>query len=368
VSKAPSSAAATADPLFAMARAVLFRLDPERAHDAVLSLLDRPLLQRWVGRHYVADAPSEPCRLMGIDFPNPIGLAAGLDKNGDHIDALGALGFGSLEIGTVTPRPQPGNTTPRLFRLTSHDALINRMGFNNLGIDHLVSQVEKRRWQGPLGINIGKNASTPLEQAADDYVFGLERAYPVADWITVNISSPNTANLRDLQHGQALQQLLERLADARVALASRHGRQVPLAVKMAPDMPADSLDGFCESLVTHGIDALICGNTTNERAAVAGHRHAEESGGLSGAPLRELANTQLANVAQRLRGTGIVLIGAGGITSGDDAAEKRALGADLVQLYTGLIYRGPALVRDAINKTSGLTSPKPTNPDPTIPS
>lgn len=353
--QAPASATVTHDPLFRLARAVLFRLDPERAHDTVLSLLDRPRLQRWAGSHYAAEESGEPCRFMGIDFPNPIGLAAGLDKNGDHIDALAALGFGSLEIGTVTPKPQPGNQTPRLFRLPEHGALINRMGFNNHGIDHLVARVEKRTWQGPLGINIGKNAATPMEQAADDYVLGLERAYPVADWVTVNISSPNTANLRDLQHGHALEQLLERLANARAALASRHGRQVPLALKMAPDMPEDTLDGFCAALVTHGIDALICGNTTNERAGVAGHEHADESGGLSGGPLRELADAKLVDVAGRLAGSGIVLIGAGGVASGADAARKRALGADLVQLYTGLIYHGPALVRDAINHTHDTT-------------
>ena len=348
------------DPLFALGRAVLFELDPERAHELALSLLDRPAVQRAMRRRYAATGEANgsgevhaarPARCLGLEFGNRVGLAAGFDKNGDHIEALAALGFGALELGTVTPRPQPGNPRPRLFRLPPHGALINRLGFNNKGVDHLVSRVERRRWQGPLGINIGKNASTPLERAADDYIACLERVHPHADWVTVNISSPNTANLRELQHGEALARLLGRLGDARAALDTRHGRRVPLAVKIAPDMSETELDEFCATVREHGIDAVICGNTTREREAVAGHLYARESGGLSGAPLAALADARLAAVAERLAGSGIVLIGVGGISSGADAARKLALGAELVQLYSGLIFHGPALVRDCVTST-----------------
>ena len=343
------------DPLFALGRAVLFELDPERAHDLALSLLDRPAVQRLMRRRYgvaAGEGPSPPTvRCLGLDFANPVGLAAGLDKNGDHIEALAALGFGALEIGTVTPRPQPGNPRPRLFRLPAHGALINRLGFNNKGVDHLVERVERRRWQGPLGINIGKNATTPNERAAEDYLACLERVHPHADWVTVNISSPNTANLRELQHGEALARLLERLGEARAALDARHGRRVPLAIKIAPDMSEAELDGFCATVREHGIDAVISGNTTRERDAVAGHLYAREAGGLSGAPLTALADARLAALAERLSGSGVALIGVGGISSGADAARKLALGASLVQLYSGLIFHGPALVRDCTTAT-----------------
>ena len=353
------SAGATRDPLFALCRTVLFELDPERAHDLALALLDRPLVQRLVRRRYAVPERTGPTRRaadgvvrrLGIDFPNAVGLAAGLDKDGDHVDALGALGFGALEIGTVTPRPQPGNAAPRLFRLPLHGALINRLGFNNKGVEHLVAQVERRRWQGPLGINVGKNATTPLENAADDYVACLERVHPHADWVTVNISSPNTANLRELQHGEALTRLLTRLKEAQSALDTRHGRHVPLAVKIAPDMSDAELDGFCEAVRAHEIEAVISGNTTRERAPIAAHLHARESGGLSGAPLKALADERLAAVAERLAGSSVALIGVGGIGSGADAADKLARGADLVQLYSGLIFHGPALVRDCIAAT-----------------
>ena len=337
------------DPLFAIGRAILFELDPERAHDLALALLDRPSVQRLMRRRYAVEARS--VRRLGIDFPNPVGLAAGLDKNGDHVDALGALGFGSLEIGTVTPRAQPGNPTPRLFRLEGHGALLNRLGFNNKGVDHLVRQVERRRWRGPLGINVGKNATTPIERAADDYVACLERVYPHADWVTVNISSPNTANLRELQHGDALERLLERLKATQSALATRHARHVPLAVKIAPDLDDAGLDAFCTAARAHEIEAVISGNTTNGRDAVRHHLYARESGGLSGAPLKPLADERLAGTAARLAGSGTTLIGVGGISRGADAAAKLALGADLVQLYTGLIFHGPALVRDCVRAT-----------------
>ena len=382
------------DAFFALARAVLFELDPERAHDLAFSLLERAPLQRLLHRRYGAavhgadggrprdpaslgtgrgadgdrprstpplgtrrdearapdddDVRSSASRPLGIDFPNPIGLAAGFDKNGDHVDALGALGFGSLEIGTETPRPQSGNPVPRLFRLPLQRALINRMGFNNAGVDHLVRRVERRRWRGPLGINIGKNAATPLERAADDYVACLERVHPHADWVTVNISSPNTANLRALQHGDALERLLERLGSARSKLDSRHGRRVPLAVKIAPDMSDTELDDFCRIVRAHEIEAVICGNTTATRPGIADHVYAREAGGLSGAPLRTLADDRLSAVAERLAGSGIALIGVGGVTAGAHAAAKIARGADLVQLYSGLIFHGPALVRDCV--------------------
>ena len=359
-SSSGGSSRAPRDPLFALGRAVLFELDPERAHDLALALLDRPAVQRALRRRYaVTDGANGsdgahvggPARCLGLEFENRVGLAAGFDKNGDHIEALAALGFGALELGTVTPRPQSGNPRPRLFRLPPHGALINRLGFNNAGVDHLAGRVERRRWQGPLGINIGKNASTPLERAADDYLACLERVHPLADWVTVNISSPNTANLRELQHGEALSRLLGRLDDARAALDARHGRRVPLAVKIAPDMSEPELDDFCATVREHGIDAVICGNTTREREAVATHLYARESGGLSGAPLAALADARLVAVTERLAGSGIALIGVGGISSGADAARKLALGAELVQLYSGLIFHGPALVRDCVTST-----------------
>jgi len=347
------SAHPSADALFALGRSILFEMDPERAHDLALGLLDKPLVRRLMLRRYALEP--HPVRRLGIDFPNPVGLAAGLDKNGDHIDALGALGFGSLEIGTVTPRPQAGNPTPRLFRLTAHGALINRLGFNNKGVDHLVEQVQRRRWNGPLGINVGKNATTPIEHADDDYVSGLERVYPHADWVTVNISSPNTANLRELQHGDALQRLLARLKETQSGLATRHGRQVPIAVKIAPDLDDAGLDAFCAAAREHEIEAVISGNTTNGREPVRHHLHARETGGLSGAPLKPLADDRLAGVAARLAGSDATLIGVGGIARGRDAAHKLYLGADLVQLYTGFIFHGPALVRDCVRAIAAPT-------------
>ena len=291
------------------------------------------------------------------DMTHPSGSASSPASDPiSWVYALGALGFGALEIGTVTPRPQPGNPSPRVFRLPRHGALINRLGFNNAGVDHLVRQVERRRWRGPLGINVGKNAATPIERAADDYVACLERVHPHADWVTVNVSSPNTANLRELQHGEALARLLTRLKTAQSALDTRHGRHVPLAVKIAPDMTDAELDAFCAVVREHEIEAVISGNTTRERAAVAGHLHARETGGLSGAPLKGLADDRLRAVAERLEGSAVALIGVGGIASGADAADKLALGADLVQLYSGLIFHGPALVRDCIAATTATTA------------
>ena len=348
-----------ADRLWSLVRAALFELDPERAHDLALRATELPGARALTARRYGGAAADEtPVRVMGLELPNRIGLAAGLDKDGAHVDALGALGFGHLEVGTVTPRPQPGNPRPRMFRLQAHGALINRMGFNNAGVDALVARVSRRRWRGVLGVNVGKNASTPNERAVDDYVTCLERAWPVADYVAVNVSSPNTAGLRELQHGDALARLLDALADARERLATRHGVRRPIAVKIAPDMDDAALDGFADAAVRRGIDAIIVGNTTRDRPSVAGHLHAPEAGGLSGAPLRALADDRLAAARARLPGR-VALVGVGGVDSGAAAAGKIALGADLVQLYTGLIYRGPALVGEAVRMTSGA-GPSPT--------
>lgn len=330
-----------ADPLFKIARAILFNMDPEKAHDLALKILDKGPIQRINRSLHKTDCSNFDC--LGLNFPNRVGLAAGLDKNGDYIDALASMGFGFIEIGTVTPKPQPGNDKPRLFRLKNHDALINRMGFNNKGVDHLVQQVQDRQFKGVLGINIGKNKSTPLESAVDDYLLCLEKVYPHADYVTVNVSSPNTQGLRDLQHGEKLDQLLDAIKTAQSRLATEHGRYVPIAIKIAPDMSRTEITEFCKSHEQFEIDALIIGNTTHERDVVASSRHAREAGGLSGAPLYPLANQKLIEVATQLSGK-TTIIGVGGISSGEQAVCKIEQGADLVQLYSGLIYQGPALV------------------------
>ncbi|MEE9320774.1 MAG: quinone-dependent dihydroorotate dehydrogenase [Granulosicoccus sp.] len=340
--------------LFSLARSVLFELDPERAHDLSLSMMDQPLMQRWLARRYQTrnSMPAQNAvECMGLQFDNRIGLAAGLDKNGDHIDALGALGFGFLEVGTVTPRAQAGNSKPRLFRLSAHGALINRFGFNNKGVDHLVNRVEQRTWRGRLGINIGKNATTSLDDAEADYLHCFEKVAALADYVTINISSPNTQGLRDLQHGERLTSLLHAMKNAQSQLATRHGKHTPLAVKIAPDMNNAELDTFCAAVLESEIETVIIGNTTNSRSPVAEHLYARETGGMSGAPLQTLANDRLSAVAERLQGR-TVLIGVGGVNSGTAAVEKRYRGADLVQLYTGLIFHGPALVRDCVRRTA----------------
>lgn len=344
----PSHSQPPRDFLFSLARAILFEMDPEKAHDLTLKMLDSPLVQsRLTARHA---RPSQAVDCLGLCFDNRIGLAAGLDKNADHIDALGALGFGHIEVGTVTPKPQPGNALPRLFRITQHRALINRFGFNNKGVDHLVRRVRARRYTGILGINIGKNAVTSLQEAHNDYTYCLERVYPYADYVTINISSPNTTGLRDLQHGERLNQLLGSLKDTQARLATRHSRKVPIAVKIAPDMSDEELDGFCRAVSEHEIEAVIAGNTTRERGMLGRHLYASETGGLSGAPLKPLADNRLQAVAERLDGK-TVLIGVGGVSCGAHAQEKLALGASLVQMYSGLIYHGPALVSDSIDAT-----------------
>lgn len=336
------------DPLFSLGRAILFEMDPEKAHDLALSMLNNRPMQRLLSRRY--QVASCNTAVMGQHFENRIGLAAGFDKNADYIDTLGAMGFGHIEVGTVTPKPQIGNTKPRIFRLQQHQALINRLGFNNKGVDHLVAQVQKSKYQGKLGINIGKNATTSLDNAQDDYLICIERIYAFADYITVNISSPNTQGLRDLQHGEYLKTLLESWKNAQSRLSTEHNRYVPIAVKIAPDMTDSELDDFCEQLNAFEIDAVISGNTTNTRDAVASHLYARETGGLSGKPLRALADDRLAAVRARISEK-TVLFGVGGVSCGNDALNKLQTGADLVQIYSGLIYQGPALVRDCIEAT-----------------
>ncbi len=333
--------------LYDLARPFIFTLDPETAHHVAFANLRRAHalgLTRLL-RPHVADDPVE---VMGLAFPNPVGLAAGLDKNAEHIDALADFGFGFIEVGTVTPRPQPGNPAPRLFRLPKAAALINRMGFNNEGLDRFVANVQaSRSRQVVLGLNIGKNADTPIERALDDYLAGLRRVYPLLlerpGYVAVNISSPNTSNLRSLQGGAALRSLLAGLRKARLQLADQHGTMVPLAVKIAPDLDDAELPRIADSLVANGIDAVIATNTTVARDAVAGLPHAAEAGGLSGAPLTARSTEVVRLLAERLKGA-LPVIGVGGIMSGEDAVAKVAAGAALVQLYTGIIYRGPALV------------------------
>jgi dihydroorotate dehydrogenase len=324
---------------YALARPLLFSLDPEAAHHLALSLA------RFSVR---ARIPDRPVRAMGLQFPNPVGLAAGLDKDAAHIDGLARLGFGFIEVGTVTPLPQPGNPRPRLFRLEEEQALINRFGFNNVGVDAFVANASRARWKGILGINIGKNAATPPDQAADDYAFCLEKVYGHASYVTVNISSPNTKGLRDLQQEQQLEQLLARLASVRERLARVHGKRVPLALKVAPDLQASEIETIAASVLRHRIDGLIATNTSLSREGVARSPHANEAGGLSGAPILGKSTAVLASFRDRLAGK-VALIGAGGIVSADDARTKIDAGASLVQLYTGLIYRGPALVRECVS-------------------
>lgn len=295
----------------------------------------------------IASRPADdPRDVMGLTFSNPVGLAAGLDKNGDCIDGLAALGFGFIEIGTITPLPQSGNPKPRLFRLPEANAIINRMGFNNDGVDKLIANVKRAKYQGILGINIGKNAVTPIENAADDYLTCLRKVYPYASYITVNISSPNTKNLRQLQDEEALTRLLSALKGEQQKLADAHGKYVPIALKIAPDMESDQLKQIAALLMQHQIDAVIATNTTLSRVGVEGMPHGEEAGGLSGAPVREKSTEVIRQLSAELQGA-LPIIGAGGILNGADAAEKINAGASLVQFYSGMIYRGPALIGEA---------------------
>lgn len=335
---------------YPLARPALFAMDAETAHEVTLAGLQRAY-ECGATRKLMHAQPKAPCTLMGMQLANPIGLAAGLDKNGAYIDALGNLGFGFIEVGTVTPRAQPGNPKPRMFRLPRANALINRLGFNNQGLDAFLANVQRSQWRkqgGILGLNIGKNADTPIERAADDYLIGLEGVYPHADYVTVNISSPNTKNLRALQSGDELSALLAQLADKRRALEDQHQRRVPMAVKIAPDLTQEQIDAIADTLPRHGIDGVIATNTTLSRDAVTGQAHADEAGGLSGAPVHELSLKVIRRLKEQL-GNSLAIIGVGGVMSGQQAREKMAAGADAVQLYTGLIYRGPALVGECVN-------------------
>ncbi len=327
-------------------RPFLFALDPEAAHRLSLNSLDA-LHQLGLSRLAACPAPPLPVRAMGLAFPNPVGLAAGLDKNGEHIDSLASLGFGFIEIGGVTPRAQPGNPRPRLFRLPEAEAIINRLGFNNLGADRVVQNVRRSGYRGILGINIGKNFDTPIERAAEDYVLCLRKVYPVASFVTANISSPNTMNLRSLQGNDELDVLLAALVRERDALAKTHGRSVPLAVKIAPDLDDAAIEMIADRLLAHRMDAVIATNTTTAREGVAHLPHAQEQGGLSGAPLRARSTAVIAKLSRALKGQ-LTIIGVGGIASAADAREKLDAGATLVQLYTALLYRGPEIVSEIV--------------------
>lgn len=330
--------------LYSLARPLLFSLAPERAHELTLSLL-KSSYKMGLMRQAVAE---KPVTCMGIEFPNPVGLAAGLDKNGAYIDALAAQGFGFIEIGTITPKPQPGNPEPRLFRLPEAKAIINRMGFNNDGVDQLIENVKAAKFKGVLGINIGKNAATPVENAVDDYLICLEKVYNYASYITVNISSPNTKNLRSLQSGDALTELLETLKKRQLELAEEYQHYVPLVLKVAPDLEQEDVQFISNQLLQFKIDGLIVTNTTLSREGVENLKHGDEAGGLSGAPVFAKSTACLAAFAKALKGQ-IPLIGVGGILSGEDAAAKKNAGATLVQVYSGLIYTGPRLVKDCVD-------------------
>lgn len=326
---------------------LLFKLEPEVSHELSLDWLGA-LNRLRVLTAFKGDVPSNPVEVMGLKFDNPVGLAAGLDKNADYFNALGKMGFGFIEVGTVTPKPQPGNEQPRLFRLPEAEAIINRMGFNNKGVDHLVERVKKREYSGPLGINIGKNKQTSEEDALLDYQTALTAVYPYADYITINISSPNTPGLRDLQFGETLQQLLAGIHSKRLELAQDSQRHVPIAVKIAPDMSDDEIKQVADTIVNEKMDAIIATNTTLNKSTVEHLKHGDEAGGLSGKPVRDASTQVIRSLSDVLQGA-LPIIGVGGIFSGDDALEKLDAGASLLQIYTGFIYRGPRLISE-INK------------------
>ena len=329
---------------YSLAKPFLFQIDAENAHDLTLKTL-RLAEKTGVLNLYPKAPICAPREVMGLRFPNPVGLAAGLDKNGAVIDGMAALGFGFIEIGTVTPRPQPGNPRPRLFRVTEAQGIINRFGFNNLGVDNLLENVKAAKFNGILGINIGKNFDTPNEKAVDDYLLCMQKVYAYASYITVNISSPNTKNLRDLQEKTALSALLATLKLEQTKLAEKHGKYVPIALKIAPDLTLEQVNEIADLLMQHKIDGVIATNTTSARDAVAGMKNGAETGGLSGAPVRNQSTVVIQQLSKRLQGA-LPIIGVGGILSGADAVEKIAAGASLVQVYSGLIYQGPKLVRD----------------------
>ena len=329
--------------LYPLIRPLVFCLDAESAHHLTLCALKKAHKIGLLKESSIATGKG--VEVMGLRFPSVVGLAAGLDKNGDFIDALGALGFGFIEVGTVTPRPQPGNPKPRLFRIPEAQAIINRMGFNNLGVDHLIDQVNSSHYQGIIGINIGKNFDTPIERAVDDYLIGLDKVFPFASYVTVNISSPNTANLRDLQSKDQLAALLGPLKERQQQLQQQHQRNVPLVLKIAPDMDEETLAALAETLLANEIDGVIATNTTLSRQGVESKRYGNEQGGLSGAPLTQRSTAVVKALHQQL-GEKIPIIAAGGIVTADDAQAKLDAGAKLVQVYSGLIYRGPQLVQE----------------------
>ena len=334
----------TLDIAYPLARAAMFRLEPEAAHALAMKGLNA-MAATGTAALVAATVPPDPRTVMGITFPNPVGLAAGADKNGECIAGFGALGFGFIELGGVTPRGQPGNPQPRVFRLPQARGIINRLGFNNFGVDFLVEKLKHHTYKGVIGINLGKNLDTPLENAADDYAICYEKVYPFTGFATVNISSPNTKNLRQLQGEDELGPILARMKAEQKRLADRHGRYVPLVVKIAPDLDDTQIEAIARIVVKHGMDGITATNTTLSREKVAGQEHAEETGGLSGAPVFEASNKVIATLAHHLDGA-LPIIGVGGIMSGTDARAKIAAGASLVQFYSGLIYRGPGLVAE----------------------
>ncbi|AUI86161.1 dihydroorotate dehydrogenase (quinone) [Vibrio azureus] len=332
--------------LYRLARAGFFQLDAEKAHDLAITNFQR-LNNTPLNLLYRQDIPNRSVECMGLTFRNPVGLAAGLDKNGECIEAFDAMGFGFVEVGTVTPRPQPGNDKPRLFRLVEAEAIINRMGFNNLGVDNLVENVKKAKFNCVLGINIGKNKDTPIEKGAEDYLICMEKVYQYAGYIAVNISSPNTPGLRSLQYGEALDELLAELKAKQAELSETYGKYVPLALKIAPDLTDDEIEQICESLIKNNIDGVIATNTTLDRSMVNGMKHGNEAGGLSGRPVQSRSTEVVRKLHQELKGQ-IPIIGVGGVDSYVAAKEKMMAGANLVQVYTGFIYHGPKLVRNIV--------------------
>lgn len=338
--------------MYKLARKILFQFSGETSHELALDSLSAAKRTGMLS-FFTDKAVQAPVEVMGIRFPNAVGLAAGLDKNADHLDALGDLGFGFVEVGTVTPKPQPGNDKPRLFRIPEKDAIINRMGFNNKGVHHLVEQVKRRKFGGVVGINIGKNLTTSVEDAEKDYLYCLKEVYPHADYVTVNISSPNTPGLRNLQFGETLEALLKVLKEEQTRLAEEHKRYVPIAVKIAPDMDDEEVRMVAENIRNQKMDAVIATNTTLERSAVQGLKNADEAGGLSGKPVREKSTHVIKVLAETLKGE-LPIIGVGGIDSPEAAREKIEAGASLVQVYTGFIYQGPKLVKDAAEAIAAM--------------